>query len=371
MNAESSVRLVNVTKQFPVPEKGQADVRAVEDISLDIREGEFFTLLGPSGCGKTTTLRLIAGFETPDSGMVIIGGQVANELAPYQRPVNTVFQNYALFPHLTVEQNVAFGLKVKRIPVPEQEQRVNEALELVQMGAYGRRRPSQLSGGQQQRVALARALVNRPAVLLLDEPLGALDLRLRKDMQYELKRLQVEVGITFIYVTHDQEEALTMSDRIAVMNQGEVLQIGSPSEIYDQPVDRFVASFIGDTNLLNAQVVSVKNGHVRLQMGGGEVELPRNGREVTAGQGVTVAIRPEKLRILRSDGKPKRGIQLHGQIRETIFAGPDTRHLVNLENGERLVVLIRSKDVAGKQHFEPGDAVEVSCDSSGPRLLLQ
>lgn len=370
MNDAYSVRLIDVTKQFPVPEKGQADVRAVEGISLEIRDGEFFTLLGPSGCGKTTTLRLIAGFETPDSGSVVIGGQIANDLAPYQRPVNTVFQNYALFPHLTVEQNVAFGLKVKRVPTREQARRVAEALELVQMGMYGKRRPSQLSGGQQQRVALARALVNRPAVLLLDEPLGALDLRLRKDMQYELKRLQVEVGITFIYVTHDQEEALTMSDRIAVMNQGQVLQIGTPSEIYDQPIDRFVASFIGDTNLLDAQVVSVKNGHVRLQMGGGEVELPRHGREIAAGQGLTVAIRPEKLRILRPDGK-KRGVQLQGQVLETIFAGPDTRHLVNLENGERLVVLIRSKDVAGKQHFEPGDAVEVSCDTSGPRMLLR
>ncbi len=372
MNDEISVRLINVCKDFPAPEKGEQAVAAVRDVSLDIREGEFFTLLGPSGCGKTTTLRLIAGFEQPDSGEVILEGRRMNDVEPYDRPVNTVFQNYALFPHMTVAQNVGFGLTVKRVAAAERERRVQEALALVQMADYGKRRPAQLSGGQQQRVALARALVNWPEVLLLDEPLGALDLKLRKEMQYELKRLQTEVETTFVYVTHDQEEALTMSDRIAVMNAGRVLQVGTPTEIYDRPRDRFVASFIGDTNLLQGEVLGRDNGQVQLRLAGNTVSLPHEGVAYALGQQLTVAIRPEKLRLTKAGGKPSQdSFGLSGRVQETIFAGPDTRHLVLLPNGDRVIALVRSQDAAGKQHYEPGEPVRVSCELNGPRLLAE
>ena len=243
----ASVQLKNITKQF-------GDVVAVDDISLTIEDGEFFSLLGPSGCGKTTTLRLIAGFEQPTIGSIAIMGQEVAGVPAFRRPVNTVFQSYALFPHMTVEKNVAFGLEMAKVEKREITRRVDEALELVQMETFHQRRTNQMSGGQKQRIALARALVNRPRVLLLDEPLGALDLKLRKDMQLELKQIQAEVGITFIYVTHDQEEAITMSDRIAVMNKGVVQQLGSSREIYEHPANRFVADFIGETNFIKAAV---------------------------------------------------------------------------------------------------------------------
>ncbi|MEM9777547.1 MAG: spermidine/putrescine ABC transporter ATP-binding protein, partial [Chloroflexota bacterium] len=242
-----AVNIENVTKAF-------GEVVAVNDISLSITDGEFFSMLGPSGCGKTTTLRLIAGFEQPTMGEISIMGQPVAGIPAYRRPVNTVFQSYALFPHMTVEKNVAFGLEMANVPKNEISRRVQDALELVQMGSFGGRRPNQMSGGQKQRVALARALVNRPRVLLLDEPLGALDLKLRKDMQLELKQIQSEVGITFIYVTHDQEEAITMSDRIAVMDNGIVSQVGTPRDIYEHPANRFVADFIGETNFVEAKV---------------------------------------------------------------------------------------------------------------------
>jgi spermidine/putrescine transport system ATP-binding protein len=247
-----AVELRNVWKRFPDP-AGEL-VTAVKNVSLQIRDGEFFAMLGPSGCGKTTSLRMIAGFELPTEGEVYIHGRPMGRTPPFQRPVNTVFQNYALFPHMTIGENVAFGLQMERVPKSEIERRVKEALAMVRLPGYEQRRARQLSGGQQQRVALARALVKRPEVLLLDEPLGALDLKLRKEMQLELKRLQREVGITFVFVTHDQEEALTMSDRIAVMSNGEALQIGTASEIYEQPNCRFVADFIGETNFLTGKV---------------------------------------------------------------------------------------------------------------------
>ncbi len=251
MSKTPAVELRNVTKKF-------GDFVAVDDIDLEIRDGEFFSLLGPSGCGKTTNLRMIAGFEQPTIGEIYIKGQQVAGIPAHRRPVNTVFQSYALFPHMNVAQNVAFGLEMKKVARPEINQRVREALELVQLPHLSDRRPKQLSGGQQQRVALARALVNKPQVLLLDEPLGALDLKLRKAMQLELKQIQVEVGITFIYVTHDQEEALTMSDRIAVMNEGVVQRIGEPRRIYEHPANRFVADFIGETNFVEGRVQEVK-----------------------------------------------------------------------------------------------------------------
>ena len=247
-----AVELREVTKKF-------GEVTAVDQIDLQIGDGEFFSLLGPSGCGKTTTLRMIGGFEMPTSGEVFISGEAQGFKPPFQRPVNTVFQSYALFPHMNIFQNVAFGLQMKKVPKDEIKTRVDEMLELVQLPGMGSRKPNQLSGGQQQRVALARALINHPQVLLLDEPLGALDLKLRKAMQLELKDIQERVGITFIYVTHDQEEALTMSDRIAVMNLGKVLQIGSAQEIYEQPQSRFVADFIGETNYLSGKVLRLQD----------------------------------------------------------------------------------------------------------------
>ncbi|MDH5606529.1 MAG: spermidine/putrescine ABC transporter ATP-binding protein, partial [Anaerolineae bacterium] len=244
--------------------KKYGDVIAVNNVSVEIKDGEFFSLLGPSGCGKTTSLRLIAGLETLDSGEILLHGNKMKNIPPFERPVNTVFQNYALFPHLTVERNVAFGLEMRKVPKAEIKSRVAEALQMVRMAEMGSRRPNQLSGGQQQRIALARALVNRPEVLLLDEPLGALDLKLRKAMQLELKQLQEHVGITFIYVTHDQEEALAMSDRIAVMNKGKILQIGSPEDIYERPQSRFVADFTGETNFLEGKIAGIKGEEVEV-----------------------------------------------------------------------------------------------------------
>ncbi|HEY3434809.1 MAG TPA: ABC transporter ATP-binding protein, partial [Solirubrobacterales bacterium] len=279
-----SVELRSVTKRF-------GELAAVDDLSLDLGRGEFFTLLGPSGCGKTTTLRMIAGFETPDEGEIRIEDEDVAQLPPHKRPTNTVFQSYALFPHLSVEANVAFGLKRKKVAKDEIAERVKAELERVGLASHAKRKPSQLSGGMQQRVALARALVNLPKVLLLDEPLGALDLKLRKNLQVELKRIQREVGITFVYVTHDQEEALTMSDRIAVMNRGRVEQVATPEEVYDRPATTFVAGFIGVSNLMPATVT-----------GGNEVKLDQGQTISTttdgfsAGERCHAVVRPEKLR---------------------------------------------------------------------------
>src|SRR4030066_2104209 len=301
MKSEFAVEFHDIVKIFPTPEGGQ--VNAVDHVSIQINHGEFFSLLGPSGCGKTTSLRLMAGFEWPTSGDVIIDGERMGRKPPYLRPVNTVFQSYALFQHMTVFQNVAFGLEMEKVPKNEISRRVNEALEMVKLPGMGRRKPKQLSGGQQQRIALARALVKRPEVLLLDEPLGALDLKLRKEMQLELKALQEQVGITFIYVTHDQEEALTMSDRIAVMSKGKALQIGTAVEIYDRPNCRFVADFIGETNFFSGKVKSIDKEKVVVNISSPEVEIIGIGiGHLRIGQAVTVWVRPEKVQLADAVG---------------------------------------------------------------------
>jgi putative spermidine/putrescine transport system ATP-binding protein len=304
-----AVRLTSLVKRY-------GDVEAVAGIDLEIRDGEFFSMLGPSGSGKTTTLRMIAGFEIPTAGTVELHGEDVTGLAPFDRDVNTVFQDYALFPHLTVGDNVAYGLVVRKVPKSERAARVAEALRMVRLEGYDGRKPSQLSGGQRQRVALARALVNRPRVLLLDEPLGALDLKLREEMQIELKAIQHEVGITFIYVTHDQEEALTMSDRLAVFNHGRIEQLGPPAEVYEHPATRFVAGFVGTSNLLEGDAA----------------------RAIVGREG-TFTVRPEKISIADPTTTPDADeIGAPGRILEVVYLGPDTRYLVALDAGARLVV---------------------------------
>ena len=333
--SESSIAIEasGVTKVFG---GGQDAVRALDDVSVNIRENEFFTLLGPSGCGKTTLLRLIAGFDQPTSGSILLHGQDISRLPPYERSVNTVFQSYALFPHMTVAQNIGFGLEMQGKPADEIKQTVSAMLKLVRMEQLRDRRTDQISGGQQQRVALARALAPRPKVLLLDEPLSALDYKLRKDMQIELKRLQSETGITFIFVTHDQEEALTMSDRVAVMSQGKILQIGSPRQIYDHPAERFVADFIGDTNFLTADVISVEGGRARLKLSSGRevaADLPEG---MTPSGRVTAVIRPEHATLASTpDGDDA---QLGGTLKTIVYMGTDTHYHVHLPDGDGFVV---------------------------------
>ena len=306
----AAVRLQGLVKKY-------GEVTAVDGIDLEIREGEFFSMLGPSGSGKTTTLRMIAGFELPTAGRVELHGRDVTSVAPFERDVNTVFQDYALFPHMTVGENVGYGLVVRKVPKPERERRVGEALEMVRLAGYERRKPAQLSGGQRQRVALARALVNRPRVLLLDEPLGALDLKLREEMQIELHQIQQQVGITFIYVTHDQEEALTMSHRIAVFNQGRIEQVGAPAEVYERPATRFVAGFVGTSNLLTGEVA-----------------------ERIVGTPGTYTVRPEKIHLNPADTVAEPGeIDAPGTIREVVYVGPETRYLVALDAGVELLVV--------------------------------
>ncbi len=375
--SQTAVELRDLVKVFPgvrTVRRAHADVAAVNHIDLQIRQGEFFTLLGPSGCGKTTTLRLIGGFEAPSSGEIYILGEPMSAVPPYRRPVNTVFQNYALFPHLTVAQNVAFGLSVKRVPRNEQEERVREALALVRLPDVGDRKPSQLSGGQQQRVALARALINEPAVLLLDEPLGALDLKLRKQMQIELKHLQQEVGITFVYVTHDQEEALTMSDRIAVMSEGRILQVGDPVCIYERPATRFVASFIGESNFLQGTVVEQVNGRVEVAVAGHVVwacspqDRTSNG-SLSPGAAITVAIRPEKLMLLHSGEADAQA--LSGKVREVVYLGTDTRFVVALPTGESLAARVQNIDRKGLGEFAVGEEVKVTWAPEDAQVLKE
>ena len=322
-----------ITKIFG---EGQAAVHALDDVSVTIRENEFFTLLGPSGCGKTTLLRLIAGFDHPTSGTILLQGQDISHLPPYQRSVNTVFQSYALFPHMTVAQNVAFGLEMLGRPRAEVEQTVLAMLKLVQMEELRDRRTDQISGGQQQRVALARALAPRPKVLLLDEPLSALDYKLRKEMQIELKRLQHETGITFIFVTHDQEEALTMSDRVAVMDSGRILQSGPPRQIYNHPAERFVADFIGDTNFIAAEVISTEGRRARLRLSSGRevgADLPEG---LTPSGEVTAAVRPERARLMA--GAEEDGAALQGLLENIVYLGTDTHYHVRLADGTAFVV---------------------------------
>ncbi|MEH2369346.1 ABC transporter ATP-binding protein [Nostoc sp.] len=313
---------------------------AVNGIDLDVRQGEFFSILGPSGCGKTTTLRLIAGFEIADAGKVFIQGQSMTNVPPYRRPVNTVFQSYALFNHLNVWNNIAFGLRLKKIPKSKIEARVEEALKLVKMESLRSRFPNQLSGGQQQRVALARALVNRPAVVLLDEPLGALDLKLRKEMQVELSNLHKELGLTFVMVTHDQEEALSLSDRIAVMNQGKIEQVGTPSQIYERPCTSFVADFIGDTNLFSGEIVAVDSSNIKIstKMGLSIVISRAEDTPTELSQSVVVSVRPEKIQLsLYPPNLPVNCFE--GRLVNVMYLGTHVNYVMELTNGISINVL--------------------------------
>ncbi|NGQ95712.1 ABC transporter ATP-binding protein [Brevibacillus sp. SYP-B805] len=308
----------------------------VQNLSLDIHRGEFLTFLGPSGCGKTTTLRMIAGFEQPTSGRILLDGESVQDRPAYERNVNTVFQSYALFPHLTAYENVAFGLRVKRVPAAEIDRRVKQALRLVQLEDFAKRKPEQLSGGQKQRIAIARALVNNPKVLLLDEPLGALDQKLRKQMQVELKHLQKQLGITFIFVTHDQEEALTMSDRIAVMHHGVLEQVGTPDEIYNRPATAFVAEFIGETNLLRGKAIERTADALLVECEGFRLTAPLQA-DIREQEPVVVAVRPERISLSLSPADTPERICLPARLSERIYTGAFTRTVVTLADGKTLV----------------------------------
>lgn len=354
-----AIRLAGVNKRF-------GDNHIVKDLDVDIYKGEFLTLLGPSGCGKTTTLRMIAGFEQPTSGEILLEGQNVANLPPNKRDINTVFQNYALFPHMNVRENIGYGLKMKGTPKDEIHHRVQDALRIVQMEQFADRKPRELSGGQQQRVAVARAIVNNPTVLLLDEPLGALDLKLRKQMQFELKHLQQKLGITFIYVTHDQEEALTMSDRIAVMNNGRIEQIDTPDAIYNHPKTRFVADFIGETNLLKGKIAAVSENSWDVVIEGVTFQFPRIGAGSDSGGGsglgsgdeeVAVSIRPELISISRLQEAGLNG--LVGRVTEQVFVGSVYKTIVTLPTGLEVMVV---QSAATIEQIGQGEEVFLSWD---------
>jgi spermidine/putrescine transport system ATP-binding protein len=338
----TAIDVVDVTKVFDGGQDGA--VKALDGVSVEIRDNEFFTLLGPSGCGKTTLLRMIAGFEEPSSGHILLYGKPIDGLPPHKRPVNTVFQSYALFPHMTVRENIRFGLEMKGTERGRAEARVAEMIALVKLTGMENRKPSQLSGGQQQRVALARALASEPQVLLLDEPLSALDLKLRKEMQIELKRLQTETGITFIFVTHDQEEALTMSDRIAVMSQGEILQVGGPREIYERPTRRFVANFIGETNFFDGAVAA----------------------GLGCADGATLTVRPERIQLSAQPGQGRLG----GTVETVVYVGTDTTYHVRMAEGGSLVTARLQNRPGTEQGFQPGDHVLVSIPAGAGHALV-
>jgi spermidine/putrescine transport system ATP-binding protein len=343
-----AIELVGVAKTYHA--HGE-DVHAVRATYLTIGEGEFFSLLGPSGCGKTTTMRMIAGFEDPTTGSVFLHGADVTRVPPHKRDVNMVFQSYALFPHMSVFENVAFGLRRKKVPTTDIHRRVGDMLEIVNLTGREKRSPRELSGGQQQRVALARALVNGPRALLLDEPLGALDLKLRQHMQVELKRIQREVGITFVYVTHDQGEALTMSDRIAVMNEGGVEHLGSPREIYERPATRFVAGFIGTSNVFTGVVDSVDTGNAVVSVGGERILVPLRGDGVAVGASIDVSVRPEKIDMLTAEPPAGRNV-LRGVVSEVVYLGTSTNYNVVTQTGAELVVFDQNassaEDVAAR-----------------------
>jgi spermidine/putrescine transport system ATP-binding protein len=350
---EVDVRLERVTKRF-------GDIAAVDDLSLDIEEGEFFSMLGPSGCGKTTTLRMIGGFEDPTYGTVFLGGRDVTDLPPYKREVNTVFQSYALFPHLNVRENVAFGLRRKKVDRSEIGTRVTDVMKLVDLEGFEERKPPQMSGGQQQRVALARALVNHPKVLLLDEPLGALDLKLRKQMQLELKRIQQEVGITFIYVTHDQEEAMTMSNRLAVMRQGKIEQLGEPEDVYENPSTEFVAAFLGASNLLEGDVKDQTDGDATVLLSAGtSVMVPVDRIPQDAGTRVKVGVRPEKITISNEGTSVPEGLNsISGVLRMSTYIGVSHQYKVEGPGGTMLTVYIQN--LGAEEAPRPGERVALS-----------
>jgi spermidine/putrescine transport system ATP-binding protein len=349
VDAGADLTLTSVTKRF-------GTFAAVDDLDLVVEQGRFFALLGPSGCGKTTTLRMVAGLEEPTSGIITIGGSDITRLKPYKRPVNTVFQNYALFPHLDIEENVAFGLR--RRGVKDVKKQVDDMLELVELGSFGKRRPAQLSGGQQQRVALARALINRPRVLLLDEPLGALDLKLRRQMQIELKRIQTEVGITFVHVTHDQEEAMTMADTIAVMNKGVIEQMGPPTELYDRPATTFVSNFLGQSNLVRAEVIARHGDEIVVDASGNKLGAPADRARRTQGT-VWVGVRPEKVFLATAESEPQDGSNLlrSGVVSDVSFIGVSTQYLVRMPWGQELTVF--EQNSGAREPFTVGANVDL------------
>jgi spermidine/putrescine transport system ATP-binding protein len=353
MVSEVDVRLERVTKRF-------GDIAAVDDLSLDIAEGEFFSMLGPSGCGKTTTLRMIGGFEDPTLGTVYLGGRDVTDLPPYKRDVNTVFQSYALFPHLNVYENVAFGLRRRKVEKGDIESRVRDVMKLVDLEGFEPRKPPQMSGGQQQRVALARALVNRPKVLLLDEPLGALDLKLRKQMQLELKRIQSEVGITFIYVTHDQEEAMTMSNRLAVMRHGRIEQLGEPEDVYENPATEFVAGFLGASNLLGGEIKDQNGDEATVLLGAGTtVVVPVDRIPPGAATHVKVGVRPEKITIDHEDRfVPGDVNSITGVLRMSTYIGVSHQYKVEGPGGTTLTVYIQN--LGAEAAPRPGERVVLS-----------
>ena len=347
--AGAALHLSGLTKRF-------GSFTAVDDLDLDVDSGQFFALLGPSGCGKTTTLRMVAGLEDPTSGSIHLGGEDVTRLKPYKRPVNTVFQNYALFPHLDIFENVAFGLR--RRGVKDVRKDVEEMLELVELGGYGKRRPPQLSGGQQQRVALARALINKPRVLLLDEPLGALDLKLRRQMQIELKRIQTEVGITFIHVTHDQEEAMTMADTVAVMNKGLIEQMGAPADLYDNPATTFVSNFLGQSNLVEGSVLDKAGENLVVDVQGARVAAPVARARRTDGR-VWVGVRPEKVFLAHggTEGEDDTNALPGGVVSDVSFIGVSTQYLVRLPWGQELTVF--EQNTGAREQFRVGEQVDL------------
>jgi spermidine/putrescine transport system ATP-binding protein len=359
-SAGADLTLTGVTKRF-------GGFTAVDDLDLEVSSGQFFALLGPSGCGKTTTLRMVAGLEEPTAGTITIGGDDIGRLKPYKRPVNTVFQNYALFPHLNIFENVAFGLR--RRGVKDVEGQVDDMLELVELGGYAKRRPGQLSGGQQQRVALARALINRPRVLLLDEPLGALDLKLRRQMQIELKRIQTEVGITFIHVTHDQEEAMTMADTVAVMNKGVIEQMGPPGELYDNPATTFVSNFLGQSNLVKASVVDTHGDVLVVDVHGTRVAAPAARARRTEGQ-VWVGVRPEKVFLGSAgvdEGSYGDNVLPSGTVTDVSFIGVSTQYLVRTPWDQELTVF--EQNTGAREQFRVGDRVDLHWAAAHTFLL--
>ena len=352
---EADIRLEGVSKRF-------GDTLAVDRLDLSIERGAFYAMLGPSGCGKTTTLRMVGGFEDPTEGRVFLGGEEVTQQPPYKRDVNTVFQSYALFPHLDVERNVGFGLERKKVGKDELRTRVGEALELVQLGGLGKRKPGQLSGGQQQRVALARALVNRPRALLLDEPLGALDLRLRKQLQIELKRIQRDVGITFVHVTHDQEEAMSMADTIAVMNEGHIEQAGSASELYERPRTEFVANFLGVSNLVDARLQATQGELAGVEThDGARLGVPAERVTRSDSDAVRVGVRPEKITLLPATAEAPAGANvLRGRVIVAAFLGVSIQYLVRAAGGEELTVIAQNADGAQPDALGAGREVQLT-----------